>query len=223
GELARQPVLYAGPGLSHVKWGLSRLGDAPDWRQRLATATAELERTHLSCKAVAVAYADCRSCAAPPGAPVAGFACQRPGGVLLVDTFDKTPRGASGRPAHLLNWLSLREVVALCRSCRDAGVRVALAGSLRAAQIEVLRVAEPDWFAVRGAVCEDGDRRAAVSDRKVRALIDFLAGPGREGTSGDLQRGPPIAGPACFWAAGKKSPHNPRPAPPSHPASARQA
>jgi uncharacterized protein (UPF0264 family) len=54
---------------------------------------------------------------------------------------------------------------------------VALAGSLGPAQVRTLRAAGPDWFAVRGAVCQGGRRAAAVDAGKVRQLVQLLAEP----------------------------------------------
>ena len=50
----------------------------------------------------------------------------------------------------------------MCRVCRDAGVTIALAGSLGRSLIRTLKPTAPDWFAVRGAACEGLHRTAAV-------------------------------------------------------------
>jgi len=123
---------------------------------------------------VLVAYADWQWAGAPPVAEVVAFALKRRGGVLLLDTFQKAPSRETGTVPTLLDLLSRQQITALCGACRDAGVLVALAGSLRAAEIETLKAARPNWFAVRGAVCDEGRREAAVSARKVRALVELL-------------------------------------------------
>jgi (5-formylfuran-3-yl)methyl phosphate synthase len=159
---------HSGPGLAYAKWGLSGLGVYSDWRQRWRGACRRVAETDPACRVVAVAYADWKSVAAPSVEEVAALARERPGGVLLVDTFQKGPGQT------LLDLLSPDEVIRLCRSCREAGVRVALAGSLGATEIEALRPAQPDWFAVRGAVCVGGGRAGTVSARKVRVLVGLL-------------------------------------------------
>ena len=75
----------------------------------------------------------------------------------------------------LLDWLTPPEVLALARRCREAGVRVALAGSLGARQMLALREVRPDWFAVRGAVCRGGDRGGGLDPDAVRFLADLVA------------------------------------------------
>ncbi len=164
---------YAGPGLAYVKWGLSGLGTTADWRERWRGACRRVAETDPACRVVAVAYADWRHADAPGPEEVAALARERPGGVLLVDTFQKAPRSGERAAPTLLDFLPVGEVVRMCRLCRAAGVRVALAGSLGPAQIEALKPARPDWFAVRGAAC-DGGREASVSAARVRELVRLL-------------------------------------------------
>ena len=194
GELAEQylypPLLD--PRLAFVKWGLAGCGVrsqesaisnqqsllthaccllTPDsWQARLAS---ELRRP-TNPQTVIVAYADWQCAQAPPITEVVDFACQRPGNVLLIDTHCKEPDTLKkDRRPTLLDWITVHEVRALCAQCHGAGVRVALAGSLGFAQMEHLRCAEPDWFAVRGAVCAGADRLGTVD--KVRT--GYLAKP----------------------------------------------
>jgi uncharacterized protein (UPF0264 family) len=175
GELAgpAESAVYPGPGLSFAKWGLSGLGKRPDWRERWRDAATRVAEAAPACRLVAVAYADWQLVGAPTVAEVSALACEHPAGVLLVDTFQKAPPAGARAAPTLLDLMSVEEVVRLCRLCRDAGVRVALAGSLGAAQIAALRAARPDWFAVRRAACEAG-RESTVSPSRVRALLRLL-------------------------------------------------
>ena len=113
-----------------------------------------------------------RQALAPPVEEVCAFACRRPGSTLLLDTWDKK----SPPRRTLLDWLPVDEVARLCRRCREAKVRVALAGSLGPAEIESLRGAAPTWFAVRGAACAGGQREESVQTENVRALVGLLTG-----------------------------------------------
>jgi uncharacterized protein (UPF0264 family) len=105
------------------------------------------------------------------------FACQKPGNVLLVDTHCKEPGTAHKeiRPT-LLDWIAPAEICMVCAKCHAAGVRVALAGCLGLAEIRELRVAAPDWFAVRGAVCDETRRQGVVDAVKVGQFVDLLRG-----------------------------------------------
>jgi uncharacterized protein (UPF0264 family) len=176
GELANpsDAIPYGRPGIAFAKWGLFGMGRNADWRLLLAETERRLKESTPACQMVTVAYADWQWAGAPPVEEVLAFALQRPGSVLLLDTFQKAPARDTGTTPTLLDLLPRKQIAALCGACQDAGVRVALAGSLRAAQIEELKAVRPNWFAVRGAVCDEGRREAAVSVRKVRTLVELL-------------------------------------------------
>src|SRR5262245_54887849 len=165
GELADGGIVPKVAQLTFVKWGLAECARC-DWRTALTERVRQLRP-----QTVIVAYADWQCAAAPPIDEVVVFACERPGNVLLIDTHCKdAARLSLGRRPTLLDWLSADEVITICERCRDAGVKIALAGSLGPAELESLISAEPDWFAVRGAVCEDNERGGAIQLDKVRAL-----------------------------------------------------
>jgi uncharacterized protein (UPF0264 family) len=149
-------------GVKFVKWGLSRL-----LRGRWARGLFKAAQALPDCEPVPVAYADWIRAVGPRPADVAAGAGELAiTGTLLIDTFQKD--GSS-----LLDWISLDEIAALVQTCRQFGMKVALAGSLTAVEIERLRGVRPDWFAVRGAVC-DGGRGGTVSERRVRELADLI-------------------------------------------------
>jgi uncharacterized protein (UPF0264 family) len=116
---------------------------------------------------VAVAYADWQRACAPPPDHVFRFARDHGWNTLLVDTWKKDG-------TTLLDWLPLPDVVRLGQQSRDAGIRLALAGSLGLAQIKALFRVAPDWFAVRGTVCHQSRREAGIDETAVRRLADFL-------------------------------------------------
>ncbi|MBM4072357.1 MAG: hypothetical protein FJ271_26025 [Planctomycetes bacterium] len=156
-------------GLDYVKWGLSGCHDCFDWRGVLSRF---FESRRISGpNVVVVAYADWRQAQSPPVADIAAFACRWPGSVFMIDTFGKQRHESGRRRMHLLDWLSPEFIGEVCGRCRDAGVKVALAGSLDRELIERLSFIAPDWFAVRGAVCEAGERESAITEDRVRDLV----------------------------------------------------
>jgi uncharacterized protein (UPF0264 family) len=169
GELADHRGDVPQQGLSYVKWGLAGCG--LDWQRKLEPLLA----SPAPPKVVLAAYADWQCAQAPEPEAVFALASAQPGGVLLLDTCCKTVSPSLGRRPNLLDWLPLAWVEDLCHRCRRAGVRIALAGSLGAAEIAALRGARPDWFAVRGAVCAHGEREAAVEAERVAELVRQLA------------------------------------------------
>jgi len=167
GELLETPLPCRSMGLNYVKWGLAACGQRADWPECLTTAATSLRKVAPLCRMVSVAYADWERAISPAPDAVCAFACTQKGGVFLLDTWRKDG-------STLLDWLRAAEVCRLARRCKEAGIRVALAGSLGLAQIASLLPAEPDWFAVRGAVCKRGVRNAAIDPSRVRTLVESL-------------------------------------------------
>ncbi len=167
GEFRVRPLCDPPAGLAFVKWGLSRCLARARWQEELAAAFDRVRQTRPGCLPVAVAYADWQPAEAPPPAAVCAFACEYRAAALLLDTCIKDGR-------NLLDWLTVAEVGQLRARCRAAGVRVALAGSLGRVQIGHLRDVDPDWFAVRGAVCRDDCRAAPIDPERVRALAEYV-------------------------------------------------
>jgi uncharacterized protein (UPF0264 family) len=177
GELGEGLPPFHRPGLAFAKWGPAGLGGDPDWCGQLLRAAARCRQQSPRCRPVAVAYADWQAARAPAPAEVCEFACDSAWPVLLLDTWRKDGR-------TLLEWLPLGEVRRLARQCHQAGVRVALAGSLGASEIHRLGAAEPDWFAVRTAACRGGRRAGPIDRAAVRRLVSLLADPASAATSG---------------------------------------
>jgi len=172
GEFVEGLPYFAPAGLRYLKWGLAGCGGRTDWRAALAKTVAHLQEANSGCQTVAVAYADWRRAEAPHPEDVCAFACTHPCGAFLLDTWHKDG-------TTLLDWLSSDEASRLCQTCRRAGIRVAFAGSLGPSQICILRAADPDWFAVRGAVCQAGRREQAIDPGAVGRLVHLVGSHGR--------------------------------------------
>ncbi len=87
----------------------------------------------------------------------------------LLDTFHKNGQG-------LLNLWTLSETADFVAAAREVGMLTVLAGSLTPEAIDRLRPLEPDYVAVRGAVC-DGARDGTLVEGKVAALAARMHGP----------------------------------------------
>lgn len=148
-------------GFSFRKLGLSDAG--PDWSKDWAA----LRRQWGDGPAwVAVIYADWQRAKAPPPDHVlnAALATDECGG-LLIDTWDKR------NPSPVdLSWASWFD------RARSAGLLTVLAGQLTPETIGRLAPLRPDIFAVRGAACYNGDRRAGVDPNRVAALVQAARG-----------------------------------------------
>jgi uncharacterized protein (UPF0264 family) len=156
--------------LSFVKWGLAGCGRGSPWPTLLKNLAKTLSAT---CQFVHVAYVDWQCAQAPPLDDVIDLACRAPGSVLLLDTHCKSASSLGRRPT-LLDWLPLEQVHAVCERCREAQIRVALAGSIGVPEVKLLLPARPTWFAVRGAVCDGDNRDGMVQESRVRELARLL-------------------------------------------------
>jgi len=141
---------------SFVKVGLAdaaRLADWPDvWRRALQHLPAASRR-------VAVAYADWRDCGAPSVGDVLAHARWAGCDVLLVDTYHK-------HQGHLLDHLRPSDLGRVAAAARRHGLRLALAGSITKETLGRVLGVQPDWVAVRGAVCA-GSRTDRICPRKL--------------------------------------------------------
>ena len=150
--------------LHFVKWGLSRCGI--DWRARLGRLH-DLVETRSACKVVLTCYADSQRAGSPTPDEVSRHAIASRASVLLLDTWSKDG-------TRLLDWLPRPALERLIGDCHDAGVRVALGGSLGLRDLETILPLEPDWIAVRGAACLQGRRDGPLDPASVGALVDLI-------------------------------------------------
>jgi uncharacterized protein (UPF0264 family) len=157
----RDFVPASGPEVRYRKWGFAGCGRHPEpFRKRIAV-------TSPAKQVVLAAYADWERSDAPPPEALRELACRWQCGAFLLDTFVKDG-------STLLDWMSYRELQLLCESCLAGGLRVALAGSLGHHEIAALAQLRPDWFAVRGAACQDGKRGGAIDEQRVGQLAELI-------------------------------------------------
>jgi uncharacterized protein (UPF0264 family) len=138
--------------LAFAKWGLAgcRNDQDPTALTRASDRFARrLTQVAAECVPVAAAYADYRLADAPDPRAVCDWACRRPGGVFLIDTYTKDGR-------TLADWIDRAELARLVESL--------IAGILKIG---------PDWIAVRGAACVGG-RNGTVDEERVRRLKRLL-------------------------------------------------
>ena len=159
-------------GIAFRKLGLAKAG--PDWCARWRDLRQRLDVEEASRPAatggrpawVAVLYLDWEAAGAPhPDAVVREAAAIADCAGVLFDTWDKSRR--TGVDA---SWAPRIARV------KELGRFVAMAGSLDAAAIRRLRPWEPEVFAVRGAACAGGDRRAPIDPERVARLVAAAGG-----------------------------------------------
>jgi (5-formylfuran-3-yl)methyl phosphate synthase len=161
GTAALAALGAAGSGANFVKvglWGVTTERDAVALLGAVRVAVPDA-------LVVAAAYADA---ARVPGSPLAPVLLPRVAQavgveVCLLDTAVKDGRG-------LLEWLSPATLEALVADAHAAGLKMALAGALRAEDLPLIRDAGADIAGVRSAACHDGRRAGSLDPERVRAL-----------------------------------------------------
>lgn len=168
------------PMLQYVKLGLSRLvlrdnagkhddtsstgsSSGSDWINKWNGARDKVSTSHDHSPAwIAVSYADYAETGTPTPEEIIDAAAECCTG-FLIDTFRKD---GPGTPDLLSDQrlLHLRELAA------GAGLMFALAGKITQHHLPLVKRINPDVLAVRGAVCDRGDRTSIVSLTKVRNL-----------------------------------------------------
>ncbi len=127
----------------------------------------DLVEARPACKVVLTCYADHLRAGSPPPDEVCHHAIVSGASVLLIDTWSKDG-------TRLLDWLPRHALERLIETSHDAGVRVALGGSLGRRDIETVLPLHPDWVAIRGAACVQGRRDGPLDPPSVSALVDLL-------------------------------------------------
>jgi uncharacterized protein (UPF0264 family) len=155
---ADQPVPA---GLAYAKWGLAELHDLHAW------AVGLIRKSSCAQHPVLVAYADFRRAKIPDPEWLAGAAVRLRFPAFLLDTATKDG-------STLLDWIGPATLARMRFVLADAGVKVALAGSLDETAVRTLAPLGPDWFAVRGAACVGGRNGTVCADR-IRRLKEVIA------------------------------------------------
>jgi len=159
-EIAIPPSLPT--GVCYAKVGLA---DAPrDWHKDMARLFDGL----AGVVPVAVAYADCPAARSPALSDVLDWAIARRAGGLLIDTCHKDGRG-------LFDHAAIDQLASLADRAHEAGLFLALAGSLTETRLPHALRCGADILAVRGAACERNDRCSRVAATRVRVLADIIA------------------------------------------------
>lgn len=161
GEAEADPLAALPETVRFAKCGLAGCSAVKDWPQRWQ---GWISRLPAPVEPVAVLYADWRAAAAPRPAEVLHQALASRCRVLLCDTWAKDGR-------TLLDHLAPAALAPLLGAARGHGLRIVLAGSLQRRDLAEVLPLQPDYVAVRGAVCRGG--RAGRVDA---LLVAELAG-----------------------------------------------
>ena len=153
-------------GVDYVKAGLhgSRsYQDALDMMNAIVRAVRMVSNDIL---VVASGYADFRRFDGVSPQDVVAAARDSESDLVMLDTAMKDGK-------TLLDNMSVEEIREFVAAGHAAGLLVALAGSIKESDIEVLADIGADIVGVRGAVCDSNDRTRGITLERVTAFMDF--------------------------------------------------
>lgn len=116
---------------------------------------------------IAVAYVDNVRCRAPGLFEIAEAAVAAHCHGLLLDTCVKDGQG-------LRKWCSQDDLLRVRRLTSEHGLILAVAGQIQAEDLLALAPIAPDVIAVRGSVCDRGQREMSVQTQLVRQLVQTI-------------------------------------------------
>jgi len=177
---ARAAAAFARAGAAFVKIGFAGVEAAG--RVRHLTAAVASEATSHGSSVVAVAYADADLVGSLSALALIDVAARAGARGVLLDTARKDGPGVCDRMGE-------SALAAWVRRAHDAGLLVAIAGSLTEDQLPRVRDLGADIAGVRGAACVGG-RSGVVSSDRVRCLRERVADASY--VSGAREASPPV-------------------------------
>lgn len=151
-------------GARYVKAGLFAVRGRAAARAVIEAVARAARGVDRSVVPVAAAYGDYRRFGGLSPRDLVAAARGSGAGMVMLDTALKDGRS-------LFDHVSVREAREFVRGAHRAGLRAALAGSLRREHLATVAAVGADVIGVRGAVCEGSDRKARLSRESVARFI----------------------------------------------------
>lgn len=154
-------------GVTYIKAGLHGTTTHEQAREVMDAVLRAVRMVGDDLDVVASGYADYRRFNGLNLADLVRAASDAEVDVVMVDTAIKDGKG-------LFDALSVEEIQCFIEEGHRAGLRVALAGSIKAEHSELLLELNPDIIGVRGAVCEGVDRKTRISPQKTEQFVSLF-------------------------------------------------
>ena len=154
-------------GVTYIKAGLHGLNTYEEAFHMMEAVRRAARMVSGTIDVVASGYADYRRFNGLSTRDLVSAARDTNCNVVMVDTAIKD----GGTLFDALSFEEIREFVA---QGHQAGLRVALAGSIKTEHASLLVELTPDIIGVRGAVCEGKDRKTMISPEKTRKFVQLF-------------------------------------------------
>ena len=170
GSAALAAYAAASIGADYVKGGLYGVRTEARALQLAAAVVKGVKTADPRAMAVISGYADWRRFGGLAPWPLVRAAKKAGADVVMLDTAVKDGRS-------LFDNMTGAEIARFISLARAAGLKTALAGSVKSSHLPAIRALRPDIVGLRGAVCLGGDRSRSVCPRRL-ASIRGLMGTG---------------------------------------------
>jgi len=154
-------------GVGYVKAGLHGMNTYEEAFEMMDAIRRSVRMVSETAAVVASGYADYRRFDGLNPLDLVQAAKDAVCDVVMVDTAIKDGKG-------LFDNLSMQELHAFVGAAKDAGLKVALAGSIGREDADCLFELDPHIIGVRGAVCAGVDRKTAISPTKTHEFVRFF-------------------------------------------------
>lgn len=154
-------------GVTYIKAGLYGMNTYEQARDMMEAVRQAVRMVGDTIDVVAAGYADYRRFGGLSPRDLVRAARDAQCNVVMVDTAIKDGK-------TLFDALTVEEIREFVQLGQEAGLRVALAGSLKAEHAPLLLDLQPDVIGVRGAVCKGKDRKTRISPEKTRRFVQLF-------------------------------------------------
>ena len=144
----------------YLKIALANCNETPWQIAAERISRAFIRRSQL----ILVHYADFEQAKAPSWQQVIETSKSLGGKYVLIDTHGKESGG-------LLDHYSLEQLAVMIKMAKQLKLGVALAGSLKLAQLQSLSGSEADWLGVRSAICHEAHRTGDICRERLQQAI----------------------------------------------------
>lgn len=162
-------------GVKYVKAGLHGSKTVQEGIELMRAVVRSCKEVDPAITVVTAGYADYRRFGGLSPQDLVEIAAGSESDMVMVDTYIKDGKS-------MFDALNEQELEAFVSAAHARGLKVALAGSIRAEHLEQLARIGADVVGVRGAVCGEYDRSTTIDPEKAKRFIEAANKlPGRQG------------------------------------------
>jgi len=157
----------ANTGVTYIKAGLHGLNTYEQACEMMDAVRKAVRMVSATADVVASGYADWRRFGGLSTTDLVRAARDTKCDVVMVDTALKDGK-------TLFDNMTFDEIKRFITDGKEAGLVVALAGSIKFEHADVLFALDPHLIGVRGAVCGGPDRKTAICPDKTRRFVEYF-------------------------------------------------